>query len=496
MEETMQTTMAKRGYEFGTAMLVAALACLLLAGSARATNSLYWGNYESSKISRTNLIGGGGLDLSISGTTPEGPFGTAVDTTTGKIYWANFDSNSIGFANLDGSGGGKLNTSGATIDEPGGLAIDPANGRIYWTNANTPAVSYANLNGSGGGDLNVAGIPFGEPYGLVVDPALGRLFWTDYENNTIAYANLNGAPGGILDTTGAPVEGPLGPAIDSTTQKIYWANFNGESIGYANLSGGGGGQLAITGLTVSSPAGLALDPASRQVYWANSGDGTIDSASLNGGAGTVLDIGAASHKYPNYPVLLESPRNTELPAIQGTHRAGTTLTCLPGKWADPVESFLYVAPQSYAYQWSRNGQTIAGATAATLVAKKVGAYSCGVTATNFAGSTGALSGTDFSVKATLGLKKIAFNRKKGTATLRVGLTGAGRLDLYGKGVANVSRKKAAGTAKLVVRSSGKARIKLNNTGKAKVKATVSYTPEGGKAIKRRKTIVLKKALRR
>jgi hypothetical protein len=49
-----------------------------------------------------------------------------------------------------------------------------------------------------------------------------------------------------------------------------------------------------------------------------------------------------------------------------------------------------------------------------------------------------------------------------------------------------------GTAKIVIRSSGKARIKLRNTGKAKVKATIAYTPEGGKAIKRRKTIVLKK----
>ena len=51
------------------------------------------------------------------------------------------------------------------------------------------------------------------------------------------------------------------------------------------------------------------------------------------------------------------------------------------------------------------------------------------------------------------------------------------------------------TTKITVRTSGKARIKLANTGKARVKATIAYTPEGGKAIKRRKTIVLKKKLR-
>jgi hypothetical protein len=60
------------------------------------------------------------------------------------------------------------------------------------------------------------------------------------------------------------------------------------------------------------------------------------------------------------------------------------------------------------------------------------------------------------VRATLGFKKVTFNRKKGTATLRVALTGAGRLDLVGKGVANVSRKRAKGTAKLVVGSSDNA----------------------------------------
>jgi PKD repeat protein len=182
----------------------------------------------------------------------------------------------------------------------------------------------------------------------------------------------------------------------------------------------------------------------------------------------------------------------QFPSVQGTHAPGSTLTCSPGSWAaDQVEAFHYRAPQSFAYQWLRNKKPVSGVTASTVVASKVGAYACEVKATNFAGSDTETS-PEFKVNATVGLKKVTFNRKKGTATLRVAVTGAGRLDLYGKGVANVSRKKASGTAKLVVRSSGKARIKLMNTGRAKVKATISYTPEGGKAIKRRKTIVLKK----
>ena len=103
-----------------------------------------------------------------------------------------------------------------------------------------------------------------------------------------------------------------------------------------------------------------------------------------------------------------------------------------------------------------------------------------VTATNFAASNVAQNPNEFAINAKVGFKRVTYNRKKGTATLLVAVTGTGRPDLYGTGVANVSRKKATGTAKLVVRSSGKARIKLNNTGKAKVRATISYTPEGAR----------------
>ncbi|HEY6549758.1 MAG TPA: hypothetical protein VIY71_01010 [Solirubrobacterales bacterium] len=183
--------------------------------------------------------------------------------------------------------------------------------------------------------------------------------------------------------------------------------------------------------------------------------------------------------------------------VGGAHRPGSNLTCSPGDWrGDQIESFLYRAPQSTAYQWLRNQTPIAGATAQTFTANKVGAYTCQVTAANFAGVNTELSPREFAVRATVTFKKVTYNRKKGTATLRVAVTGSGRLDLYGVGVANAQRKHAQGATKIAVRTSGKARIKLANTGRAKVKATISYTPEGGKAIKRFKKIVLKKRLRR
>ncbi len=334
-----------------------------------------------------------------------------------------------------------------------------------------------------------------EPFGIAIDPAAGRIYWASAAGDAISYANLNGSGGADLDTSGAPIEAPDGLAIDATAGKVYWANFRGESLGYASVNGGNGGQVS-TPSPLFEPAGVAIDPALQTIYWGDEELDQIGAASLQGGAPVQPATSGATLETANFPVLLESPRNLDKPTVQGQHKPGATLTCTQGTWrGDLVESFLYRAPQSFSYQWFRNGKPVAGATAATTVANKVGAYTCDVTATNFAGSEAWTSPLEFNVNATVAFKKVTFNRKKGTATLRVAVTGSGRLDVYGKGVANAQRKHAAGTAKITVRTSGKARIKLKSTGKAKVKATVSYTPEGGKAIKRRKTIVLKKKLR-
>jgi hypothetical protein len=69
------------------------------------------------------------------------------------------------------------------------------------------------------------------------------------------------------------------------------------------------------------------------------------------------------------------PVNSVLPAISGTKQVGQTLTCSTGTWS---------RSPSFTYQWLRNGQPIAGATASTrlLAAGDSGALmSCRVTAT-------------------------------------------------------------------------------------------------------------------
>jgi DNA-binding beta-propeller fold protein YncE len=87
--------------------------------------------------------------------------------------------------------------------------------------------------------------------------------------------------------------------------------------------------------------------------------------------------------------------------------------------------------------------------------------------------------------------KLKLNRKKGTAMLFVKVPGAGKLVLKGKGIHKVKRvAKKAGNVKLPVKLVGKAKRKLLETGKATVRAKVTFTPTGGTARTKAKSLTL------
>jgi hypothetical protein len=492
----MQSSSRSAARPLAASALAIAILSLCPTSTASARRLVFWSNSIANKISYAPVIEGGkGADLPIDPSYVDDPYGTAIDSAAGKVYWLNRgNGGSIGFANLDGSGGGFLNTAGAVFANPAGLAIDPVAGRIYWGNpSGGGSIGYANLNGSGGGLFKPLGATT-EPNALAVDPANNRIYWTNYIADTISYAGLDGSGAGDVDTSSAPVDGPEGIAVVARTGRVYWANQKGNSIGYAGLNGGLSGEANLNQF-ISKPIGLATD--GEAVYWASEGLEKVEAGNFAACCTVPLETAGVTQSGVAFPVILEGPRLNEVVKVEGSHTPGATLTCSTPHWeGDAIESFLYRAPQSISYQWLRNKAPIPGATGATIAAGKVGKYVCQITATNFAGSNIEQNPYEFGVKATVGLEKVTYNRRKGTATLRVAVTGGGRLDLYGTGVANAQRKHATGTVKLVVRSSGKARIKLTKTGKARVRATISYTPEGGRAIKRFAKIVLKKRLRR
>lgn len=83
-----------------------------------------------------------------------------------------------------------------------------------------------------------------------------------------------------------------------------------------------------------------------------------------------------------------------LPAITGTTTQGQTLTCSTGTWSN--------TPDAYAYQWSRDGSPIIGATASTRVLAAADAgkkLTCTVKATNLGVSAVATSAQTATIAA-------------------------------------------------------------------------------------------------
>lgn len=473
--------------------LLGAILLALCCAPAAQASQVYWGNYGGSPatISYADLGGAGGGDVDTTGATVEEPLGVAIDATAGKIYWANDAAPEISFASLAGGGGGDLNTTGVTTNPLSGIAVYPAGGKLYWGNYNPDAIAFANLDGSGGaGYLGISGATVESPSGVAVDPAAGKIYWAnDVGAAKISVANLDGSGGRVLNTGAASMDEPFGVAVDGN--RIYWANWGNSKISYANLDGSGGGDLAITGTSVDRPSGIAIDPTAGRIYWANYTTNKISYANLDGSGGGDLTTTGATMEGPAFPALLEPPAGIGSPEIAGGSAPSSSLSCTEGSWApDLIDSFLYRAPQSFSFQWSRDG-AVTGGTASTLSADAVGNYQCRVTATNHAGSA-ALSSARHGVFK-VGRPKL--NRRRGTATLPVTVPAEGVLRVSGRGVATrISRH--AGTVKVAIRATGRKRTRLTTRGRVKLKVHIAFTPSGGSPGSQQRSIRLRKKLRR
>jgi DNA-binding beta-propeller fold protein YncE len=391
----------------GAIVAAATLMSLALAAPAGAADRVYWGNEDAERISFASLAGGEGGDLSIAGGLVEYPEGLAIDSVAGRIYWTEYGSAHEGVysANLDGTAATALNTAGATVNSIYGLAIDPLGGRAYWGNApaGPDAISFARLDGTGGADINTTGAtPTDNPLGVAVDPGLGRIYFASL-GNVVSYANLDGSGGGDINTTGATVSSPVGIAVDPAAGRVYWANSIVQAISFANLDGSGGADINTTGATLANPAGVAIDPGAGLIYWANEeGGGGISFARLDGSGGGDLDTTGASPGGATFPVLHKAPAPAGAPSLSVSPSRRSTLSCTGGAWApDLLGSFLYRAPRTFFYRWSRDGAPIAGALTSTYSPKEVGVHRCTVTAVNAAGTTSQTSAPEAIETATV-----------------------------------------------------------------------------------------------
>ncbi len=249
---------------------------------ADGASKLYWTDWGTDKIQRSNLDGSGIEDL-VTGAGLDGPDGLALDTAGGKMYWTDAGANKIQRANLDGSGVEDLVTG---LGIPYGLALDVSSGKMYWTNRQTNKIQRADLSGANAEDLVTSGLTF--PGGLALDVTGGKMYWTNPGANKIQRSNLNGS--GVEDLVTSGVSSPTGIALDVSGGKMYWTDRRSDKIQRSNLNGSGVEDLVTSGL--HSPNGLALDVSGGKMYWADAGTNKVQRANLDGSGIEDLVTGA------------------------------------------------------------------------------------------------------------------------------------------------------------------------------------------------------------
>jgi hypothetical protein len=406
-----------------------------------AAGRLYWASSFGHKIQRAPLAPGGTPEtLYESGDGVNGPNGIAIHPAAGRIYWANGGDDTIRRAPLVPHGTVETLYSGWTegVNTPIGVAIDPAAGRIYWANGLDSTIRGAPLAPHGNVEILYGPQPSGHllrvttswvsnPWWVAIDAAAGMIYWTNWSPS--AYGRITGArlgggrlkrptvdtlydgtsgvsyPGGlaidpnpaepgpeqlevISDTESSTTGGWLGGALDWARDRfprptaspglIYWGNWrttrggeapnpNDQKIRRAPLAGSGTVEDLYSDYAqgVSSPAGLALLRAPL------------------GAVPPIISWQWALSEGP-FPGPLPGPPAPDFDDVE------QRLACSTGNWApDLLGSFLYRAPQSFAYQWRRNGTDLTAPPDPTkpyYTPTVAGSYSCRVTATNRAGS--------------------------------------------------------------------------------------------------------------
>lgn len=366
-----------------------ALTCFAGAAAALAmpatslADSAYWSDSGSAQL-RLGSLAGGTAEKLFEG--EETPSEIAVNPAAGTIYWADAATGTIRVGELGGTGAPQTLYTEPAGARPVGVAINAAAGKIYWTDEESGKVQVGSIAGGGTPQTLFTEPEGSHPTGMAISSGTGpagTLYWTDEATGLIRAGSL--AAGATAQTLYTEPAGslPSGLATDAETKTIYWTDAGNGAIRSAPLAGGGTVATPYTEPPGAEPRGIAIDPHTGALYWADAGSGEIRVAAPDGaGAARAL---FSTESAPRFPALLAVPIGTGVPKIGG-NTVGQTLTCGTGKWASnlPGANF-YAAPQSFTYQWLRNGAAIAGAQSATFAPSSEGSYTCVVTATNAAG---------------------------------------------------------------------------------------------------------------
>ena len=125
------------------------------------------------------------------------------------MYWTDWTTDKIQRSNLDGSGVEDLVTRNDGFSSPRGIALDAAGGKMYWTVQVLHKIQRSNLDGSGVEDLVTTGL--GTPWSIALDLSGGKMYWTDPPEEKIQRSNLDGS--GVEDLVTTGLSSPSGIAL-------------------------------------------------------------------------------------------------------------------------------------------------------------------------------------------------------------------------------------------------------------------------------------------
>jgi hypothetical protein len=292
---------------------------------------------------------------------------------------------------LDGTGtvSNSVENTGGTVapgDAPGRLTIDgsyeQASGGTLAVGiaGTTPATEFGQLVVKGSAKL-AGNLSLQDEGGFT--PSEGDTFevLSGASARSGEFAQLTGASGSLYaasyTATGAIVTPKLQVPVNSGLPAIAGIPLAGETLSCTN--GTWSGNPNPSGYTYQwNRDGEAISGATQSTYEVKAGDEghtltcTV-TASNTAGPGTPATSAGV--------LVTAPPANTLAPTVSGTAAAGDTLTCSNGTWSN--------SPTTYTYQWSRDGNQIAGATSNTylVVAGDEGhTLTCTVTASNAAGA--------------------------------------------------------------------------------------------------------------
>ena len=173
---------------------------------------IYWTDYGTQKIQRSNLDGSSVEDI-VTGTPF--PWSIATNSSENKVYWS--DNGKIRRADMSPASPAEDVISGL-VGTPYGLSFDFENQKMYWIL--TTGVYNSDISIGATQTELISGLT--DPFYLSLDPENGQMYWTDYTTEEINRANMPGIPHRAYDNAN------INHAIPQNTLQYSWINDSAE----------------------------------------------------------------------------------------------------------------------------------------------------------------------------------------------------------------------------------------------------------------------------